>query len=68
MGWIPVTKDTMPPPNTDVLIWVAEDRNVHEIGRWDPEDPSCNGWDTNHDLLKYREITHWMPLPEPPTP
>jgi hypothetical protein len=25
-----------------------------------------NGWDTNYDLSKYREITHWMPLPEPP--
>ena len=65
--WIKFSEQK-PPINTDVLVWVADDFNCHEIGRWDgKEDEFCNGWDTNGDLAKYRKITHWAKLIEPPS-
>ena len=66
MKWIKF-EQKKPPINTPVLIWVAEDFNCHEIGEWNGKlSGHCNGWETNSDLAKYRKITHWMPLPEPP--
>ena len=67
MEWISVNY-SMPEPDTDVLVWVSEDYNCHDIGRHSgkKDDTFCDGWDTNNDLTKYRTITHWMPLPPKP--
>lgn len=63
MEWISV-KDKMPNDGCDVIIafkWRGGQSNWSEIGRYDElKDEWYNG-DGN-----LREVTHWMPLPEPP--
>lgn len=56
-GWIPVT-DRLPQDDEDVLVWVDgthRDMAYRDEGVW---------YDEEHNHLK--NITHWMPLPEPP--
>ena len=55
--WIPVT-DRLPQDDEDVLVWVNgthRDMAYRDEGVW---------YDEEHNHLK--NITHWMPLPEPP--
>jgi len=60
-------KEEKPPINIDILIWVGDDFQFYDVGSWNGnEQTHCNGWSTNADLAKYREITHWMLLPEKP--
>ena len=56
--WIPVT-ERLPEHNQLVLIW--EGNGVH-FGRWHK---GINDW-LFYSPTWPREITHWMPLPEPP--
>lgn len=64
--WIPVD-EKLPPENIDVLIFVqGREESILEIGRHSRDAHFCKGWDTNHDLSKYKDITHWQPLPDPP--
>ena len=64
-GWISV-KDKVPESNEIVLV-SAQDKDgdrYHALavrypcGDWDSTDEYFNQWDG--------EVTHWMPLPEPP--
>ena len=55
--WIPVT-DRLPQDDEDVLVWVNgthRDMAYRDEGVW---------YDEEHNHLN--NITHWMPLPEPP--
>ena len=52
--WISV-KDRLPEPWVEVLVYRGEDWTV----------VSCEV-DTNGKWLHFFNITHWMPLPEPP--
>ena len=72
--WISV-KDRLPPDETPVLIWFnTEFIKVGEL-RWDTpgfEDTykACRYWDDPYDdgkLWEWYDVTHWMPLPSPPT-
>jgi len=72
--WISV-EERLPEVETDVLAWVVKGggkRGVATAGLffdvgvstepvwmgWEQEEPFRNGW----------KVTHWMPLPSPPTP
>lgn len=63
--WISV-KDRLPEPQQEVLVSVLNDvlfRDIARVGSLD----SRGIWrvDTPHEYF-HRNITHWMPLPEPP--
>ena len=65
-GWISV-KDRMPEPNKDVLlaIYCEETDSYYQVIAWQT---TSGDWDSNDEVfLQYDdEVTHWMPLPEPP--
>lgn len=54
-GWIPVS-ERLPETDKTVLVWDRRNSreyfNVCDHGRW--------------IILRQEDITHWMPLPEPP--
>lgn len=53
LRWIPVT-ERLPAEEVRVLAYDGED--VFESEYW------CGGWDWELDA----DVSHWMPLPEPP--
>ncbi len=60
-GWISCSK-RMPKGYADVLVTDGE----HVEVKWWDESGYWNSWtELNSDILAH-EITHWMPLPEPP--
>ncbi|HAM53748.1 MAG TPA: hypothetical protein DCP92_24780 [Nitrospiraceae bacterium] len=66
MNWISV-KDRLPPNNHCVITWDGE-----FVSQFDYYDAKSGQWfvigDCCHDdSLVGRLITHWMPLPEPPS-
>jgi len=73
MEWISV-KDRMPPKAEDVLFcldggsMIVVGMLTGHLNRWiisiDNAD-AINGIDKELDIID-REVTHWMPLPEPP--
>ena len=66
MKWINFN-DKKPPIDTYVLVWIGEDFNRPDIGTWNGNiNGFCNGWDTMHDLSKYREIKYWSYILKPP--
>jgi hypothetical protein len=60
--WISV-KDRLPNRNTNVLAWIKCGTSEYVFIETASGDPSvCSGWKHyNKD-----QVTHWMPLPEPP--
>jgi hypothetical protein len=60
MKWIKLIEQR-PPIDTDVIIWVGDDFQCVDIGRFDGAE-----WDTNNELSKYRRIEYWMEAPESP--
>lgn len=67
-GWISV-EDRLPPVSTRVLCWDMN-RGVKEICSLKPIGVKTDfPWVTDVDSPMGRtawEVTHWMPLPEPP--
>ncbi|TBL35406.1 DUF551 domain-containing protein, partial [Escherichia coli] len=60
-GWISCS-ERMPKGYADVLVTDGE----HVEVKWWDESGYWNSWtELNSDILAH-EITHWMPLPEPP--
>lgn len=73
--WISVA-DRMPEPDTECLVWSpgnAQHGPMTYIDTWQEQYecpvsfssasiPVGLGWDSS----SFEEITHWMPLPEPP--
>ncbi len=54
MKWISV-KDDLPCASDDVLLWNGSDREIY----------IC--YDRDDFEAYYKDITHWMQLPEPPS-
>lgn len=71
MEWISV-KDRLPEFNYPVFVGKQGDKNSTGIARLESKKENSNGisldWlegdSSFHDW--YKEVTHWMPLPEPP--
>lgn len=69
--WISV-KDRLPESGVPVLVTFVgyTDNKLHSDGvaRWEPDLNGYNGgWEWTLDFSDATvEITHWMPLPEPP--
>lgn len=65
-GWVSV-KDRMPEPNKDVLlaVYCEETDSYYQVIAWQT---TSGDWDSNDEVFcQYDdEVTHWMPLPEPP--
>ena len=57
--WIPVT-ERLPGDFDEVLIYCG---SYHEIGWYDPVDKS---WRSDFLGSCTEDVTHWMPMPEPP--
>jgi hypothetical protein len=57
--WQPI--ETIP-YEVNVLVYSPTDGCVYVAQR----DPILGIYDGHHDITDYEEITHWMPLPEPP--
>ena len=54
LAWIPVT-ERLPPPEVEVLVFSGDyDSGTHVASR-------------DSDGLWFPGVTHWMPLPAPPT-
>jgi hypothetical protein len=65
-NWIK-TSEKMPPENTPVLMWADGEACVASYHR--VENQEQEGY--NLDALLWRvvnNVTHWMPIPEPPKP
>lgn len=76
--WIPV-KERLPEEDGDYLAYVCLDdnepfvsvlpfdANVPAFGCWEEYySPETYGW-AGSDFFEIKGVTHWMPLPEPPT-
>ena len=57
-GWIKVS-ERLPDLDQGVIIWAGY-RDIAWID-WD-----TSKWTNGRDWFMYRQVTHWMPLPEPP--
>lgn len=73
MEWVSVN-DELPSPFVEVLVHPApEDQGVMYCSGLTAEyDKKNNRWlvyceDSYSSWNEYLEVTHWMPLPEPPT-
>ncbi len=70
MNWIAL-KDQLPPKNVGVLV---SDGVIVTAAQWSPIFEGKPWW-SGHEFSGYEwefdfsheSITHWMPLPEPPT-
>ena len=65
MNWISV-KDYIPELMKDVLVYDARNKNMAVGSLWKKEDDSYFWKDSSGWMLTIGEVTHWMPLPEPP--
>lgn len=64
-GWISV-KDRLPNPGEFVLIYTAHDPDCSEFTQFEVASHNKYGWVAQGDYNPIPEVTHWMPLPEPP--
>lgn len=68
-GWIPI--ETAPKDGTSVSLWAI--LQGQDVGQWWPEATwDGEGWRVDDGygggrLVRAWNITHWMPLPTPPT-
>lgn len=72
MKWISV-KDRLPEPSTEVLVYgqmhyVITHRPSIDICHLTDQNPDNNElqW-SNEAGIRYKNVTHWMPLPELPS-
>lgn len=66
--WIPCS-ERLPEPNETVLyVWRSKNGNVSVLHGWHFENRVENAWHQSGIGMSRpnEEVTHWMPLPEPP--
>ena len=66
MEWISVN-ERLPKVEQKVLVWEegSPDPEFVDIGYYDPDVGKKSGWRCEEYMDIY--VTHWMPLPAPPT-
>ena len=67
-SWIPCS-ERLPEPNEFVLyVWRSKNGNVAVLHGWHFENRVENAWHQSGIGMSRpnEEVTHWMPLPEPP--
>lgn len=65
--WVSV-KDGLPPDHTTYLVFIRENSGITYIGT-SSLNPTKTGFYVAYDdegNAPVEEVTHWMPLPEPP--
>lgn len=60
-GWISCS-ERMPEDNVDVLVY---DDGIL-IARYNADEKYTSGWMESFECYPLTNVTHWMPLPEPP--
>lgn len=65
MNWISVN-DRLPEEGEEVLVVLKSDRVFYYIAELTINAPYPFWWSQDRGLFTLDEITHWMPLPEPP--
>ena len=63
MNWISVKK-RLPKDREDVLVYRLDES--FDIAARNPLSETCAYWSCSDEVCNDSEITHWMPLPEPP--
>ena len=75
--WIPVT-ERLPKESGEYLVYICIDDTepFYGIVPFDADVPAFGRWEEHYDPVTYglagsdfveiRDVTHWMPLPEPP--
>lgn len=68
--WISVN-DKLPPDNEFVLVYVYGQIKVYFYAVSDDGQERCHWWEDEggsfHSDIADDDVTHWMPLPQPPT-
>ena len=63
--WISV-KDRLPEEQKEVLIYLPEYDSVEVAALFTIPSMNLREWAQNEDAYMLNEVSHWMPLPEPP--
>lgn len=73
--WIPVTERLPPDGDVEVLVYVPTGKYNHvdmDVWQMHTDQPAGYGPSVEIGLMwgnhEFEEVTHWMPLPKPPTP
>ena len=64
--WIPVT-ERLPEEEKSVLVYIEADEYMQKVV-FSPKNQQFNNYDSlpYDERNTFNEVTHWMPLPEPP--
>ena len=63
--WVSV-KDRLPEEQKEVLIYLPEYGSVETAAFFEIPSLNLKEWAQNEDAYMFDEVSHWMPLPEPP--
>ena len=63
--WVSV-KDRLPEEQKEVLIYLPEYDSVEMAALFEIPSLNLKEWAQNEDAYMLNEVSHWMPLPEPP--
>ena len=63
--WVSV-KDRLPEEQKEVLIYLPEYDSVEMASLFTIPGMNLREWTQNEDAYMLDEVSHWMPLPEPP--
>lgn len=63
--WVSV-KDRLPEVQKEVLIYLPEYDSVEIAALFEIPSLNLKEWTQNEDAYMLNEVSHWMPLPEPP--
>lgn len=62
--WTP-TAERLPEDGEIVLVYAKDEEHV--VARWHKKWKEWENWNSQEShILRFEEVTHWMPLPEPP--
>ncbi len=65
MEWIKCS-DRLPEDRIDVLVYNGEACSVSSYLKEFYNKFGYHEWSHNEEQFNYNEVTHWMPLPQPP--